>query len=381
MIETIFWTSLALIIYQYVSYPIILGAMALILGKKVEKGDLLPEVTLIISAYNEEEVMEEKIKNTLALDYPKDKLEIVVASEATDGTNEIVKKYADRGVKLFTFEDREGKAATLFRSVPKTKGEILVFSDANATYTKEAIKKLVRNFADKNVGCVSGRLCYKNSQNSTSGKGEIYYWNYETFLKKVCSRLFIQNGVNGSIFALRREAYLPLSKYRGDDFELPINAAIHGYGVVFEPDAVSYEEVSETFNQEFKRKVRVASWNFRSGLILLSEALKRGRLFVAFHLVSHRMLRWCIPLFLISVFISNLFLVTNDNRVYLLVFIIQDVFYVTAAISFFMDRVFSKKSQKLLFLPYYFCMVNYASLRGVFGAIFRKAEIVWEKNR
>jgi len=374
----IFYISIAIILYVYLGYPLLLMVLTGLQQKKVDKSDILPSVALIISSYNEENVIEQKILNSLNLDYPKELLEIVVASEATDRTNEIISRYKNAGIKLFSFDNREGKAATLYKVVPMTEGDIVVFSDANAIYDRQSIRKLVRNFHDKSVGCVSGRLQYSNPHQVTSGKGELTYWFYENFLRKVSS-----GAVAGSIFAMRREAYCPLSKYRGDDFELAINAAINGYRITYDEEAVSFEEVSETTGHEFKRKVRIASWNLESAFMLLMQALRAKRLFIAFKICSHRILRWLIPLFLIALFVSNLILYLGqyDSFNVTLVFYSQCAMYALALICYICDRFFGLKLSGGIWIPYYFCMVNYAALVGICKILFRKTEILWEVKR
>lgn len=364
-------------LYVYLGFPFLLLILSKIKPDRVKKKEFFPTVSLIISVCNEEDIIEQKIKNTLELDYPKELLEIIVASESNDRTNEIVKKYERSGIKLIAFSNREGKAATLFKIVPVSKGDILLFSDANAIYDKLAIKKIARNFNDEKVGCVGGRMQYLNPAASISGKGEMTFWDYENFLKKMSS-----GAVAGSIFALRREAYLPLNKYRGDDFELSIRAAINGYKVVYEEEALSYEEVYETTKKEYKKKVRVISWNLESALMLFPEALKKKRFFIAFKILSHRILRWLVPFFLIALFVSNLVLVfNNDGSVFKYFFWSQIFLYLSALVGFIIDRFSKLKRANIFWLPYFFCLVNYAALIGTSKTLFRKTGTLWEVER
>lgn len=374
----LFVFSLSVLIYIFLGYPVIIGFLSALFGKRVNKREIYPHVSMIISAYNEESVIRQKIENSLALDYPREMLEIIVASESTDNTNEIVKEYLGMGVMLKAFCGREGKPATLYKVVPEANGEIIVFSDANAMYEKDAIKNLVRNFNDKRIGCVSGRLQYTNPSKTSAGKGEVVYWNFEVILKKMLSRLFILGGgTNGSIFALRKELYSPINKYRGDDLELSGIIEIAGYGVVLETEAVSYEEVSETFRHEFKRKVRLATWNLRSSLIIIKEAVKKGKLLTAFTYLSHRFLRYTTPLWLILLFVSNAFLL-NDKLIYFL--FLQCVFYSIAFSGLIMEKT-DKKMHTFFLVPLYFCMVNYAAMLALAKNVFGKTEMLWEKAR
>ncbi|MFQ5788074.1 MAG: glycosyltransferase, partial [Thermodesulfobacteriota bacterium] len=329
---------------------------------------------------NEEDIIRQKIENSLDLDYPHEKLEIIVASESTDRTNDIVREFEGKGVVLYAYEKREGKRATLYRTVPLAKGDIIIFSDANAIYKKDSIKKITRNFVDKRIGCVSGRLQYLNPKESSIGVGETTYWEFEFVLKRMASRLFSLagcGGVNGSIFAIRKDLYNPIDKYRGDDFEISCRVELGGYGSVLEPEAISYEESSEDSKQEFKRKVRLASGNFKCTVMLLIEALQKGKLVTAFLLFSHRFLRYTTPLWLISLFISNLFLL-NSNLIYYLY--PQLIFYFLAILGLTLERASHRVYTPFLF-PFYFCMVNYAALLALVKNVFGKTEMFWEKAR
>jgi len=386
--EIIFWFSIFLALYCYLGYPLILIILGLIFGKepafakamagKLKKAEITPSVSLLIPVYNEEKIIKKKIENSLDLDYQKDKLEIVVASESDDRTNEIVKEYENRGVKLIEFAGREGKQYTIYRTLPKCQGEIIVLTDANGMFKKDALLKLVRNFADPRIGCVSGELKYINPQETSIGESEGIYWRYEIFIKKLESKIQSILGANGSIYALRKELYSPISKYRGDDFELPIRVAQQGYGVVWEPEAISEEEVYPETIKEFKRKVVIIGWHFRGAFILLKESFKKNQPLLVFQLISHKILRWLIGFFLVFIFLSNILLL--DNPFYLILFIGQIIFYSLAIFGYFLDKK-RKKLNKLVNLAYYFCMVNLAALVGVIKGILGKQKPTWEKVR
>jgi len=375
----IFFTfCLSILIYIFIGYPITLWILSFLFGKEVNKKDICPSVSLVISAYNEESIIRQKIENSLGLDYPKGKLEIIVASESTDKTNKIVNEYKEKGVILYAYEKREGKRATLYRTVPLAKGEIIVFSDANAVYQEDAIKKLVRNFSDPKIGCVSGRLRYVNPKQFAIGKSETSYWEYDFILKSLASRLFsLAGGVNGSILAVRKDLYDPIDRYRGDDYEISCRVEINGYGVILEPEAISYEKTSENSKQEFQRKVRLATWNLKSTMLLLTEAMQKGRLLTVFLLFSHRFLRYTTPLWVIFLFISNIFLL--DGRL-LYFFFLQIIFFSLAFSGFIMEKI-NHKTNSLFFIPFYFCMVNYAALLALTKNVFGKTEMLWEKVR
>jgi len=379
MLETIFWLLVFLIIYCYIGYPLILIILGFFFGKKVDKGEITPPLSLLIPVYNEEKIIQKKIENSLELDYPKEKLEIVVASESNDATNEVVKKYQNKKVKLFSFSERKGKQHTIYQVLPRCQGEIVVLTDANGIFEKDALKKLVRNFKDPRIGCVSGELKYNNPEKSGVGESEGIYWRYENFLKKTESKLFSLLGANGSIYAIKKELYRPLSEVRGDDFDLPIRVLEQGYGVVWEKEAVSKEDVYPEAVEELKRKVVIVGWHFRGALILLKESLiKKFQPFLIFQLISHKIFRWLIGFFLIFIFISNIFLL--KNYCFLIFFLIQLLFYLLAFLGYLKDKR-GAKVNKLVGLIYYFTMVNFAALVGVARGVLGRQGPTWEKVR
>jgi poly-beta-1,6-N-acetyl-D-glucosamine synthase len=265
----------------------------------------------------------------------------------------------------------------LFRAVPKAKGEIIVLSDANAMYRSDAVKKLVRNFADRRIGCVSGRLCYKAKEGSM-GKGESSYWEFDMILKKMASKLLVLGGgVNGSIMALRKNLYNPIDKNRGDDFEIANRVELAGYGVILDLEAISVEEASESSRQEFSRKVRLATWNLKSTLMLLKEAIFKSRFKTIFILFSHRFLRYTTPVWVTMALAGNLFYHSGAWGVLLA---LQVIFYSLAALGFIMEQK-GVKLGRLFLLPMYFCMVNYAALIALFKNIIGDKQFLWEKVR
>jgi len=378
MIEKIFWFFLFLIFYCYCGYPFLLFVLGLFFDKRVKRGEITPSVSLLIPAYNEEKIIQKKIENSLELEYPKEKLEIIIASESYDRTNEIAKLYEKKGVKLITFPERKGKQYTIYRTIPQCQGKIIVLTDANGMFQKDALLKLARNFYDPRIGCVSGELKYINPKETSVGEGEGIYWQYEIFVKKLESRLQSLLGANGSIFAFKKELYKPLSEYRGDDFEIPIRILQQGYGVVFEPEALSTEEVYPETKKDFKRKVVIVGWHFRGAFILLKKSFQKFQLFLIFQLVSHKILRWLIGFFLIFVFLANIFLF--PRFLYSILLFLQIIFYLLAILGYFWDKK-RKKLNKIINLAYYFCVVNLAALFGVINAILNKQKPTWEKVR
>ncbi len=376
----LFWILAGLVAYVYVGYPLILGALALTAGRprgRPEDGGVdLPTVSLLIPAYNEEAVIAAKIENTLALDYPQDRLEIIVASESADGTDAIAARYAARGVTLLSSSVRRGKVANLGRAVPSARGEVLVFTDANAALRPDALRLLARHFADPRVGAVSGRLVYRGGPGAVAA-AERAYWGFEMLVKRASSRLGSLPGANGSLFALRRELYLPLSEDRGDDFELPIRVILSGHASVLEPAAVSEEEASARYRDEYRRKVRIINWMAASAILLLGEALARRRWLLAFQLVSHKLLRWAVPLFLLALAPVSLWLAPR-GLVYLLPAAALAALALLALAGWWMQRA-GAAPPRPLGMSLYFAMVNLAALVGLVTCAAGR-RVAWHKR-
>ncbi len=364
---------LGVIIYAYAGYPAILSLCGIFRRKRVPPDDsYCPRVVLIISVNNEERIIREKIENSLKLDYPKDKLRILVASDGSvDATNDIVREYGSRNVVLKAFDRREGKSATLNGAVLGLEGDILIFSDANAFYREDAIRKLVRNMADDDVGCVVGRLVYL-SNHSYVGKGESLYWRYESYLNNLESKLKSVLVATGTIFAVRRELFRPLIKDVANDFQLPAEVASRGFGVVYERDAIAYEKSTFFFREEFARKRRIIVRGLTGFRALRGNF---GGPFRVFQFVSRKLIRWFVGPLLPALYIANLLLISHP--VYLALFVLQNVFYLLAAIGALLRR--GGVQSRVLFIPFYFVMVNAASLAAIVNYICGGRLTSWEK--
>jgi cellulose synthase/poly-beta-1,6-N-acetylglucosamine synthase-like glycosyltransferase len=378
MAKIVFWSTLGIVFYTYFGYPLFVLVLSLFFNNKIKKRDIEPHVTFLITAYNEEKNIREKLENTLSLDYPKDKLEIIVASDASeDRTDEIVKEFSDEGVILHRIEGRLGKTETQNQTVKIAKGDIIIFSDATTKYGKDAIKKLVRNYGEPSVGAVSGRYEYVNPTGAPVGIGTILFWRYENSIKDRQVRIKTVTGCCGCIYSVRRPLYEPLPRDIISDLVEPLKILEKGYRIAFEPEAVAYEETTETSKEEFGMRVRVISrgmyglWYMRQ----LFNPFKYG--FVSFQLLSHKVLRWMIPFLLLLLLVSNLFLF--GQNFYKLFLIVQILFYVGAVGGYLLDKM--GKKVKLLALPLYYCVVNAASMAAFFRTILGKKAIVWETLR
>jgi cellulose synthase/poly-beta-1,6-N-acetylglucosamine synthase-like glycosyltransferase len=360
-LQALFWVAAALLAYIYIGYPVLLGSLAAIAPRQQKQSESAePTVTLLISAYNEHPVIEAKIKNCLSLDYPKHLLEVVVISDCSDdGTDEIVQRYSAFGVRLVRQNERKGKSAGLNLAVPETRGEILVFSDANALYLPDAVRQLVRPFADPQVGYVVGNSRYVDKVSAPqAAEAEGLYWKLETWLKKKESAFHSVVGGDGAIYAIRRDLYSPLRATDISDFLNPLQIIDRGYLGVFEPRAVSYEETAESFPKEFRRKVRIVSRSLnairRAPGVLNPFRQPRH----CFALVSHKLLRWFAPIFMLAMMIASLAL-WKSPLVRAALFL-QMIFYGMAIVGWILQR--QDKTWRIFSFAFYFCLVNVASL-------------------
>ncbi len=375
--ESIFWLCAIAIFYVYFGYPVLLRLLSILIGFRPKRDEIhTPGVSLLILAYNEEESIGKRLDNALQMHYPRDKFEIIVVSNgSTDRTDEIARGYEDRGVKLLSYKE-PGKTNAQNRAVPHARGEIVVFSDANTMYGKDAIRKMVRYFVDKRIGLVCGRLSYVVSLNNSVGKGEGLYWGYDCFLKVLESRLGSCLVVNGSIFAFRKELYEPIDPNLTEDFVLPIRILKKGYMNLFEPEAIAFEKTAEKGHEEFNRKVRIITQGSRSFFRMMRE-LPLRRVLVIFELVSHKLLRWLAGFFLLLMLLMNLFLL--DDGFYLVLFVLQGAFYASAVLGLLLDKTGLKV--RFLFVPYYFCLVNTAALTGITKMLFGQKMPTWQKAK
>ena len=381
-LEYVFWVSLFLVVYTYVLYPAILFILSSLSGKRTGKTvgntDVSPEypsVSMVVAAYNEEKVIEAKLRNCMEIDYPADKIDFLIGSDgSTDRTNEIVSSFAekDRRIRLLDFPDRRGKASVLNRTVADAKGDFLVFSDANTMYEKDAVRRLIAPFSDPNIGCVCGKLVISRPEGSTSN--DDLYWRYETWLKVMENRLGGVLGANGGIYALRSPLFVPIpADTIIDDFVIGMKVREQGFRVHYAEDAVACEETAESDKAEFRRRVRIGAGNFQS-IALLKRLLWPGEGIFAFQFWSHKIIRWCVPFFLILLFLSNLFLARYGNG-YLLLLVCQVLFYLLAILGATVNR-----SGLLFRVPSFFVSMNLAFFIGFFKYLFNVQKVTWERT-
>lgn len=376
----VFWGAVCALCYVFVGYPLILVVVGHFVRKRlVCETPTQPTVSLIVSAYNEEKVIGEKIENCLSLQYPPDKLEIIVVSDAsTDRTDAIVASHTHEGVILKRMPVRGGKTTGLNAVVPAAKGEIIVFSDANALYDPDAVQKLVRNFADPSVGCVTGDSRYVQLDASYVGVSEDTYWDYERLLKIKESALGSMVGADGAIFAILKHLFRPLRKEDINDFVVPLQIVSQGYRCIFEPEAVCYENAVVHFAEEFRRKVRVVnrSWN---GLFRVKQLLNPFQYgWFSIQLISHKLLRWLTPLFLMSTLTSSAFLALQ-HWIYAGAVAGQLCFYALGMCGLTLERF--RIQNRWLSFPCYFSLMNVASIVGILKYLRGEKINIWEPER
>jgi cellulose synthase/poly-beta-1,6-N-acetylglucosamine synthase-like glycosyltransferase len=378
-VEVIFWLSVAAVAYAYVGYPLLLTLFSKIRPKPVRSQPWTPSVSVIIAAYNEERDLAAKLENTLALDYPKSDLEIIVTSDcSSDGTDEIARSFSSRGVRLHRQEERHGKTAAQNAAVTKARGEIIVFSDATTHYRPDVLRLMMPAFADKSVGCATGRVIYQDVKDSSVGAGTQSYWNYEFFLKRHESNVCSLIGVCGCMYAVRKSAYVPLYNDACSDFIIATTMVEQGLRAVYVPEAVCMEEPNRQAKKELKARVRIISQTFSDlwrnrGML---NPFRSG--FYAIQLWSHKVMRYLVPICLILIFLSSAFL-ASSGVFYAALFVAQLAFYFAAFVSWVLERF--GVTLRLLALPQYFVITNLASLIAVVKFVSGETYTKWEPSR
>lgn len=373
--------SLLIPVYVYAGYPLALWVLTL--GRS-EPGHRIwetrPTVALIISCYNEADVIREKLENALELDYPRGKLDIVVVSDGSDdGTDDIVREYSLVGVRLIRQEGRLGKTMGLNLAMETLSSDITVFSDANAMYAPDAIRKLVRHFADEQVGYVVGAALYTDGDRGASAQNENLYWRYELAIKSMESRLHSVVGGDGAIYAIRSHLWQPLQQKDINDFVNPLQIIARGYRGVFDPEARCYEETAGDFGREIARKERIVNRSIR-GLMRVKTTMNPFRVGIfAWEVISHKLLRWLIPLFLLIGAVGSLLLALAGYTAFQLIGAGVVLVFFLAGVG----HIVPDKNGLPIWVsvPYYFVMVNLYSLRGIVKALRGETHVTWSSAR
>lgn len=385
--KVLFWLLLFLVFYTYIGYGILLWIMVKIKKVMVQPNNLslpdpLPDVTLLIAAYNEQDIVADKMINCDSLDYPADKLHIVwVTDGTTDNTNQLLSNYPN--VTVLFEPARKGKTAALNRAMPYIKTPYSIFTDANTMLNEQAIKEIVLQFSDPKVGCVAGEkriFIDKKANNASSGEG--FYWKYESTLKSLDSQLNSAVGAAGELFAIRTALYEQMEEDTLlDDFILSLRIAQKGYKIAYCDTAYATETGSANFKEEQKRKVRIVAGGLQSiaRMLPLLNIFKYGML--SFQYISHRVLRWTItPIALFILLPLNFYLITiHAGTLYTVLFILQVIFYILVYFGFKVQE--KNLKNKYLSIPYYVFFMNYNALKGTAYLKKRKGNAAWEKSK
>jgi cellulose synthase/poly-beta-1,6-N-acetylglucosamine synthase-like glycosyltransferase len=378
----IFWIAAGLIFYTYIGFPLIVVLRGLLWGHpyKHEGHKTLPAVSIVISAYNESKSIAAKLDNILSMEYPPDRLEAVIASDgSTDDTDAIVEQYKEHGVKLLSLP-RVGKAAALNAAVHAARGEVLVFSDANSMYKSDAIQELVRPVADPEVGGVAGNQVYKTEvAGGSSIDGERAYWNFDRMLKQFQGESGNTLAATGAIYAIRKSLFRPIPDGVSDDLFTSTGVIAQGYRLVFAPQAIAYEPVAATSQVEFGRKVRVIMRSWKA-FIFRKELLNPIRYkFYAIQLFSHKILRYLVVIPLLMLLVVSPFL-WELGFIYQMATIGQIAFYGCALLGWLLHETRLGR-MKIFTIPFYFCMVNAASLVAIINVLRGRQIKHWEPQR
>ncbi len=383
----IFWISLFIVFYTYVGYGIVLYFLVKIKSFFIKPvvlldGSYTPSLTLIVAAYNEEQVIEEKIKNTLSLHYPEDKFRIIFITDgSTDKTASIIANYPQ--IQLLHQEGRSGKIAAVHRAMQHVQTEIVVFTDANTFLNKEALLRIAKYYVNPKVGAVSGekRVHIEDASDATAGEG--FYWKYESKLKKWDAELYSVVGAAGELFSVRTNLYEAVEPDTLlDDFMISMKIAMKGYKIAYDPDAYAVESSSENLKEELKRKVRIAAGGIQSTIRTSKLFNPFFRPLLGFQYISHRVLRWTITpfLMLLSLLLNCIIVAQSASTIFVLLLIAQVGFYTSAVVGWLLES--RQIRVKILFIPYYFCFMNYCMLAGMYRYFFtQKASVLWDKAK
>jgi poly-beta-1,6-N-acetyl-D-glucosamine synthase len=391
MIALLFWLSILFVFYVYLGYPLILALLARLRPRQLEHAPYLPKVTLLIAAYNEQDVIASKLENALTLNYPKENLQIIVAADGSDDrTAEIVKQFEPQGVELSYQPERRGKMAAINQAMSKVRHEIIVFSDANNLYGKETLRELIKPFSRSNIGAVSGSKQILNGPDALS-KTDGLYWRYESYIKEQETRLGSCAGVSGEILAIRSSLYqTPPDQVINDDFFIALGILRQGYRLVYAPKARSFEHSSLTEKDEATRRSRIVAGRYQVMLRSLHLLPWRNPL-VVWEILSHKFMRPFVPFAMIMAFILNLFALTSSKGgshpgiLYLgwpynlIMFSLQIVFYLSAWLG---NRLKGRGPiGKILYVPTFLVNSNFSALRGLFSFLTGRQTPLWQRAR
>lgn len=376
MSEWFFWSLLLLVLYTYLGYPVLLFLISLFRKRPVKKGDVTPSVSIIIAVYNEEKNIKKKIENTLSLDYPREKLEIIVVSDcSTDSTDQIVRQLEKDGVRFFSLKERKGKHYAQAEGINQAQGEILAFTDVAAILEKNALLNLTKNFADLKVGCVTSEDRILSQEGVKKEEGT--YVKFEMILRRLESQVGSVVGLSGSFFAVRKKLCNEWPLTYSSDFLVALRSVAFGYRAINDNTSIHYYGTVPSSRGEFRRKARTVG----RGLTILFHHLEVLNIFrfgfFSFEIFSHKLCRWLAPFFLLFVLLTNLCLV-NKSQFYLYFLIAQILFYSMAGLTFLFPNL---NKMRIFTIPLFFCLVNLSILVAWFESIRGKRHSIWEPSQ
>lgn len=385
-LNILFGIFLFVVFYTYLGYGILLYALVKIKyffhkTSLYETPSVWPEVTLFITAYNEEDVIDKKMDNCLALHYPKEKLHIVwITDGSDDNTNVLLSKWKEATV--YFQSERQGKMTAMNRGMQFIETPYVVYTDANTILNADAIKEIIKTFSNPKIGCVAGEKVINQCEKQDATQcGESSYWKYESALKALDSKLYSTIGAAGELFAIRRELYIPIEKNTLlDDFVLSLRIAMRGYKIAYCKQAYAIENGSANIHEEEKRKIRIAAGGLQSIWRLRALFNPFRYHILSFQFLSHRVLRWSItPVLLFALLPMNIVLLFgNQYLLYSIILLLQILFYIAAIIGYFLQK--NQLKYKIFFIPYYFFFMNINVFKGVIYLCKHNKEGVWEKS-
>ncbi len=377
--EVVLWLSFSAVLYAYAGYPLLLVCCHFVCRRRASNPDdaFCPSVSIVLAAFNEAKGIRAKIENCLALDYPRERLQILVGSDGSqDGTNQIAAEFRDRGVELFEFEPRRGKMATVSRLVARASGDVCVFSDISEVFDLDALRKLTRHFADPEIGAVTGNHIYRSTTGGL-GKGTAFYWRFQRLLQRIESRVYSICACDGTIYACRRKLFpYPPDDTINDDVAVPLGIIGRGKRVVFEPEAVARGEVLPNARRFFRQKIRSQAGKYqifrRFPRMFMPWPLRQWWIFA-----SHSVLPVLVPWFLVFGLIANCVLCFSGPWLYQWLLILQAGFYLLAAVGWIAEEL--RFDIPLAAIPFYFVAANIGSLCGCFAYISGMQRATWRK--
>lgn len=379
LITILFWVSFFIVFYAFIGYGIVITLLAKTKEKSsvTEPSEWMP-VTLVVPCYNEADILSKKIDNCFAMDYPKEKLQVMFITDgSTDNSPQIIQEYSN--ITLLHSPVRGGKSAAENRAMQHVNTPVVIFTDANTSLNTNAVKNIVRHFYDEKVGCVSGEKRVIKSNDDGASATEGVYWKYESFLKKQDSDWYTAVGAAGELVAFRTSLYeeMPHDTIL-DDFIQSMIIASKGYKIVYEPEAYAMEVPSANIKEEIKRKVRICAGGWQSIARLQPRIRFANDTRLAFQYYSHRVLRWTVtPFLMIVMFITSGFLSASGNGFQQSIFVLQALFYVSALAGYLAEM--NNVKIKLLYVPFYFCMMNWCVIAGLKRYLKKQQSGAWDK--